>query len=74
MVDLYDMTKQNIILHIKNVFDEEELDINSTVKEYLTVQKEEKRKIERKVKYYNLDIIISLGYRIKLKDTTNFRR
>ena len=40
MADLYDTTKQNISLHIKNIFDEEELDINSTVKEFLTVQKE----------------------------------
>ena len=74
MTDLYDTTKQNISLHIKNIFDEEELDINSTVKEFLPVQKEGNRKVERKVKYYNLDIIISLGYRIKSKVATNFRR
>ena len=74
MADLYDTTKQNISLHIKNIFDEEELDINSTVKEFLTVQKEENRKAERKVKYYNLDMILSLGYRIKTKVATYFRR
>ena len=74
MADLYDTTKQNISLHIKNIFDEEELDVNSTVKEFLTVQKEGNRKVERKVKYYNLDMIISLGYRIKSKVATNFRR
>lgn len=74
MADLYDTTKQNISLHIKNIFDEEELDINSTVKEFLTVQKEGNRKVERKVKYYNLDMILSLGYRIKSKVATNFRR
>lgn len=74
MTDLYDTTKQNISLHIKNIFDEEELDINSTVKEFLTVQKEGNRKVERKVKYYNLDMILSLGYRIKSKVATNFRR
>ena len=74
ITDLYDTTKQNISLHIKNIFDEEELDINSTVKEFLTVQKEGNRKVERKVKYYNLDMIISLGYRIKSKVATNFRR
>ena len=62
MADLYDATKQNISLHIKNIFDEEELDINSTVKEFLTVQKEGNRKVERKVKYYNLDMIISWIY------------
>lgn len=65
MVDLYDTTKQNISFHIKNIFDEEELVEKSTVKEFLTVQKKENRKVERKVKYYNLDMIISLGYRIK---------
>ena len=74
MADLYDTTKQNISLHIKNIFDEEELIENSTVKEFLTVQKEGNRKVERKVKYYNLDMIISLGYRIKSKVATNFRR
>ena len=74
MADLYDTTKQNISLHIKNIFDEGELVIDSTVKEFLTVQKEGNRKVERKVKYYNLDMIISLGYRIKSKVATNFRR
>ena len=68
------ITEQNLWrVHIKNIFDEEELDINSTVKEFLTVQKEENRKVERKVKYYNLDMILSLGYRIKSKVATNFR-
>ena len=74
MADLYDTTKQNISLHIKNIFEEEELNENSTVKEFLTVKKEGNRSVERKVKYYNLDMIISLGYRIKSKVATNFRR
>ena len=74
MADLYNTTKQNISLHIKNIFYEEELDEDSTVKEFLTVQKEGNRSVERKVKYYNLDMIISLGYRIKSKIATNFRR
>ena len=74
MADLYDTTKQNISLHIKNIFEEEELIENSTVKEFLTVQKEGNRSVERNVKYYNLDMIISLGYRVKSKVATNFRR
>ena len=74
MAELYDTTKQNISLHIKNIFDENELNENSTVKEFLTVQKEGNRNVERKVKYYNLDMIISLGYRIKSKVATNFRK
>lgn len=63
--------KQVAFSYIK---DEEELIENSTVKEFLTVQKEGNRNVERKVKYYNLDMIISLGYRIKSKIATNFRR
>ena len=74
MAELYNTTKQNISLHIKNIFDEEELNEDSTVKEFLTVQKEGNRNVERKVKYYNLDMIISLGYRIKSKIATNFRK
>ena len=73
MADLFDTTKQNISLHIKNIFYEEELDEDSTVKEFLTVQKEGNRRVERKVKYYNLDMIISLGYRIKSKIATNIK-
>lgn len=59
MAELFDTTKQNISLHIKKIFEEEELYENSTVKEFLTVQKEGNRKVERKVKYYNLDMILS---------------
>ena len=74
MAVLYKTTKQNISLHIKNIFDENELDEKSTVKEFLTVQSEGSRNVERNVKYYNLDMIISLGYRIKSKIATNFRK
>ncbi len=74
MAVLYDTTKQNISLHIKNIFEEGELNESSTIKEILTVQKEGNRNVERNVKYYNLDMIISLGYRIKSKVATNFRR
>ena len=74
MAELYKTTKQNISLHIKNIYDENELDENSTVKEFLTVQTEGNRNVERNVKYYNLDMIISLGYRIKSKIATNFRK
>jgi hypothetical protein len=73
MVDLFESTKQNISLHINNVFKEGELDEFSTVKEYLTVQQEGARKIKRKVKIYNLDVIISVGYRVKSKRGTQFR-
>ncbi len=65
MVTLFDSTKQNISLHINNVFKEGELEKNSTVKEYLTVQKEGLRTVKRNVTFYNLDVIISMGYRVK---------
>ncbi|MCI8587538.1 MAG: virulence RhuM family protein, partial [Clostridia bacterium] len=74
MAELYDTTKQNISLHIKNIFEENELNENATVKEFLIVQKEGNRNVERNVKFYNLDMIISLGYRIKSKIATNFRK
>ncbi len=74
MVQLFASTKQNISLHISNIFREGELEEKSTVKEYLTVQKEGNRDITRKVRYYNLDVIISVGYRIKSIVGTRFRQ
>ena len=56
MVELFQTTKQNVSLHVGNVFKEGELEKESTVKEYLTVQKEGLREVARKVKYYNLDV------------------
>lgn len=73
MVELFQTTKQNVSLHVSNVFKEGELEKESTVKEYLTVQQEGKRAISRQVKYYNLDVIISVGYRVKSKRGTAFR-
>ena len=73
MVELFQTTKQNVSLHVGNVFKDGELEQKSTVKEYLTVQKEGERKVTRKVKYYNLDVIISVGYRVKSKRGTAFR-
>ena len=60
-------------MHIKNCFTEGELSPIATVKEYLTVQYEGKRSVERKVEYYNLDVIISVGYRVKSLRGTQFR-
>ena len=74
MAELFSATKQNISLHIANIYKEGELQHDSTVKEYLTVQKEGKRTISRKVSYYNLDVIISVGYRIKSIQGTHFRQ
>lgn len=73
MVQLFQSTKQNISLHINNLFKEGELDEDSTVKEYLTVQNEGGRKVSRNIKLYNLDVIISVGYRVKSTTGTQFR-
>ncbi len=73
MADLFQTTKQNISLHLNNIFKEGELDENSTVKDFLTVQKEGRRNIKRLIAYYNLNAVISVGYRIKSNIATQFR-
>ena len=73
MTMLFETTKQNVSLHINNIFKEEELLPSSTVKEYLTVQQEGNRTIKRIQKFYNLDVIISVGYRVKSRRGTQFR-
>ncbi len=73
MATLFNQTKQNISLHINNCFKENELEKDATVKESLTVQKEGNRNVHRTIDYYNLDVIISVGYRVKSKQGTQFR-
>jgi death-on-curing family protein len=74
MAALFGQTKQNISLHINNCYREAELDKQATVKEYLTVQTEGSRQVSRNIAYYNLDVIISVGYRVKSKNGTQFRQ
>lgn len=74
MAMLFDSTKQNVSLHINNIYKEGELSKEATVKDYLTVQNEGGRQITRRVLYYNLDVIISVGYRVKSKRGTQFRQ
>lgn len=74
LVELFQSSKANVSEHIKNIYEEDELEEFWTVREFRTVQKEGKREVTRSVKYYNLDLIISLGYRIKSKVATHFRR
>ncbi len=73
MATLFNQTRQNISLHINNCFKERELEKVSTVKESLIVQKEGKRTVKRKIEFYNLDVIISVGYRVKSIQGTQFR-
>ena len=71
MTELFQTTKQNISLHINNIFKENELDPNSVVKEYLTTASDGKL---YQVKYYSLDLIIAVGYRVKSTRGTQFRQ
>lgn len=74
MVELFQTSKQNVSLHINNIYKEGELEKEATVKDYLTVQSEGARTIHRRVKYYNLDMIISVGYRVNTKRGIRFRQ
>ncbi len=74
MADLFDATKQNISLHLKNIFEDGELDAAATVKESLTVQVEGARTVQRPVTLYNLDAILAVGYRVRSPRGVQFRR
>ena len=74
IAELFDTTKQNVNLHIQNIFNEGELLPEATVKKSLTVQNEGTREVRRQLAYYNLDVIISVGYRIKSIIATHFRQ
>ena len=73
MTELFQTTKQNVSLHIQNIYEERELERRATVKESLTVQLEGRRSVQRRVEFYNLDVIISVGYRVKSLRGTQFR-
>lgn len=74
IAELFDTTKQSISLHIKNIFRDGELEIASTVKDYLTVQREGTRNIRRKISYYNLEMILAVGFRVRSPRGTQFRQ
>jgi hypothetical protein len=73
MVELFQSSKANISEHIKHVFEEGELDFEATVRKFRTVRIEGSREVERELEYYNLDVIISVGYRVKSLRGTQFR-
>lgn len=73
MAELFQSSKQNISHHIQSIYDEGELSPEATVKKYLTVQQEGTRQVRRNLEYYNLDMIISVGYRVKSSVATRFR-
>ena len=74
MADLYQTSRTNIVEHIKHIYEEEELEADSTCRNFRQVQKEGNRNVSREIPFYNLDMIISLGYRIKSKIATQFRQ
>ena len=74
MAELFCTSRTNVIEHINNIYLEEELDKNSTCQNFRQVRKEGNRNVSREIPFYNLDMIISLGYRIKSKVATNFRK
>ena len=74
MTKLFDTTRRNIEMHIRNIYSESELDEDSTWKNFFQVQLEGNRKVKRTKKMYNLDVIISVGYRVKSKNGIIFRR
>lgn len=74
MAELFDATKQNISLHLKNLIKDGELDPTATVKESLTVQMEGAREVQRTVTLYNLDAILAVGYRVRSPRGVQFRR
>lgn len=74
IAELFQTTKQNISLHIENILKDGELEQEATVKDYLTVQKEGNREVSRAITYYNLDMILAIGYRVRSARGVQFRR
>jgi len=74
MASIFQTSKQNVSLHIQNVYSEAELPPEATVKQYLTVQNEGSRRVERLLDHYSLDVVIAVGYRVRSTRGTQFRQ
>lgn len=74
MAELFDTSTDNISLHLKNIFQEDELNEPTTTEDYSVVRQEGDRQVRRRIKHYNLDAIISVGYRVSSKRATQFRQ
>jgi prophage maintenance system killer protein len=74
MGELFDTTPENVLMHLKNIFGDGELEEMATAKDFLAVQTEGKRQVQRKLKHYNLDAIISVGYRVNSRRGVQFRQ
>src|SRR5690625_347087 len=71
---LFDTTPENVLMHLQNIFKSAELSEMATTKEFLVVRQEGERQVRRQIKHYNLDAIISVGYRVSSKRATQFRQ
>ena len=74
MAELFQTSRTNVVDHIKNIYEEDELDENSTCRKFRQVRMEGSRQVTRELPFYNLDMIISLGYRVKSSTATHFRK
>ena len=74
MGQLFSTSPENVLMHLQNIFKDDELEESATTKEFLVVRQEGKRQVRRRIKHYNLDAIISVGYRVSSKRATQFRR
>lgn len=74
MGDVFETTPENVLMHLKNIYKDEELAEEATTKDFLVVQAEGKRQVKRNLKHYNLDAIISVGYRVSSKRAVQFRQ
>lgn len=72
--ELFNTTRNNITMHLQDIYSSYELDENSTSKDFLLVQQEGSREVKRNLKYYNLDAVISIGYRVNSNRAIQFRR
>lgn len=73
MAEVFDCSSDNVSLHLKNIFEDNELDKNSTTEKISVVRKEGNRNVNRELEFYNLDAIIAVGYRVNSKKATKFR-
>lgn len=74
LAEIYCTTQENISMHIKNIYADQELDESRTDKKFLSVRQEGSRQVKRNIDHYNLDMIIALGYRVQSQVATRFRR
>ena len=74
MAELFQTSRTNVVDHIRNIYEEDELDENSTCRKFRQVRMEGSRQVTREIPFYNLDMIISLGYRVKSSTATHFRK